>query len=62
MGMSKRNVNVYSGYANVGTMPLSSCDTVAQAGRLANWRAWTAALGTEGGPALVIEFRDLLVG
>jgi acyl-coenzyme A synthetase/AMP-(fatty) acid ligase len=44
------------------TMPLSSCDTVAQAGRLANWRAWTAALGTEGGPALVIEFRDLLVG
>jgi hypothetical protein len=60
--MSKRNVNVNSGYANAGTIPLSSCDDTAQTQRLADWRAWTAALGTRNGPVLEIEFRDLLVG
>jgi len=44
------------------TIPLSGCTSDRQPQRVADWRAWTAALGTQGGPALVIEFRDLLVG
>ena len=44
------------------TIPLSGCTSDQQPRRVADWHAWTAALGTQGGPALVIEFRDLLVG
>jgi acetyl-CoA synthetase/medium-chain acyl-CoA synthetase len=49
-------------YVKSVTIPLSGCTSDQQPQRVADWRAWTAALGTQGGPALVIEFRDLLVG